>query len=451
MYYNNITETIGNTPLVKLNRSVKDVKATVLAKLETFNPGNSIKDRIGIKMIQEAEKKKLLKPGGTIIEGTSGNTGMGLALAAIARGYKCIFTTTDKQSKEKADILKAMGAEVIVCPTNVEPEDPRSYYSVSKRLSEETPNSWYPNQYDNLDNRKAHYESTGPEIWNQTEGKISHFVAGAGTGGTITGIGKFLKEKNPDIKIWAIDTYGSALKIYHETGILDPNEIYPYITEGIGEDIIPANYDFSVIDHFEKVSDKDGALMAREITRKEGIFAGYSSGSALAGLIQLKDQLKKDDLVVVIFPDHGSRYVAKLYNDEWMRDRGWLEVKTVRDIVEARAGKELVSINQDKNVAEAVSVMSENDIDQMPVMENGTMIGSISETGLLQKFMEDPSVKSKAIKNIMEKPFPIVAFDTAIEKLSGMITKEVPAVMTNDTLNQLHIITKSDIIQAMSR
>src|SRR4030095_2163547 len=344
MYYNHIIETIGNTPLVKLNKVTKDIKATVLAKVESFNPGNSIKDRIGIRMVEEAETKGLLKSGGTIIEGTSGNTGMGLALAAIAKGYKCVFTTTDKQSKEKADILKAMGAEVIVCPTNVEPDDPRSYYSVSKRLSEETPNSWYSNQYDNLDNRLAHYETTGPEIWNQTEGKITHFVAGAGTGGTITGVAQYLKEKNPRIQVWAIDTYGSTLKAFHETGKIDPDEIYPYITEGIGEDIIPKNYDFSLIDLFEKVTDKDAALMAREITRKEGIFAGYSCGSVVKGLLQLKDKLKENDLAVLIFPDHGSRYIAKLYNDEWMRDHGWLQVKILRDIIESRPRKPLISI-----------------------------------------------------------------------------------------------------------
>ncbi len=451
MYYNHIIETIGNTPLVRLNKVVKDIRAAVLAKVETFNPGNSIKDRIGMKMVEEAENRGLLKPGGTIIEGTSGNTGMGLALAAIAKGYKCIFTTTDKQSKEKADILKAMGAEVIVCPTNVDPDDPRSYYSVSKRLGTEIPNSWYVNQYDNLDNRQAHYESTGPEIWNQTEGKITHFVAGAGTGGTITGIGKYLKEKNPAIKVWAIDTYGSTLKAFHETGKIDQKEIYPYITEGIGEDIIPQNYDFSLIDHFEKVSDKEAALMAREITRKEGIFVGYSCGSALQGLIQMKDQLKKDDLVVVIFPDHGSRYVAKIYNDEWMRDRGWLEVKTIRDIIESRTNKNLISIESEKTVAEAVSVLTENDIDQMPVMENGDMVGSISESGLLSKLLKDANVKSSRMKEVMDASFPVVPIDLPIDKLSSMMSKEVSAVMTMDALNQLNIVTKSDIIRAMAK
>ena len=319
MWYKNILETIGNTPLVQLNSIVKGVPATVLAKIETTNPGNSIKDRMALKMIEDAERSGLLKPGGTIIEGTSGNTGMGLAIAAVVKGYKCIFTTTDKQSKEKVDALRAFGAEVIVCPTNVEPEDPRSYYSVSSRLEREVPNSWKPNQYDNLSNTQAHYEQTGPEIWEQTEGKITHLVVGVGTGGTISGTAKYLKEKNPAIKIWGIDTCGSVFKKYKETGEFDKNEIYPYVTEGIGEDFLPANVDFSLIDRFEKVSDKDAALMTREIARKEGIFAGNSAGSAVAGLLQLKDELKASDVVVIIFHDHGTRYLGKMYNDDWLR------------------------------------------------------------------------------------------------------------------------------------
>jgi cystathionine beta-synthase len=437
--------------MIKLNKVVSQVAATVLAKVETFNPGNSVKDRIGWKMVEAAEKNGLLKPGGTIIEGTSGNTGMGLALAAIAKGYRCIFTTTDKQSKEKADVLKAMGAEVIVCPTNVDPEDPRSYYSVSRRLGQEIPNSWYVNQYDNLDNRRAHYESTGPEIWEQTEGKITHLVAGAGTGGTITGCAQFLKEKNPLIKVWAIDTYGSTLKAVHETGRIDPDEIYPYVTEGIGEDIVPLNYDFTLIDHFEKVSDREAALMAREITRKEGIFVGYSSGSAVQGLIQLKDRLHPEDLVVVILPDHGSRYIGKIYNDEWMRDRGWLEVKTVRDIVESKINRQLISITANQTVAEAVAVLSANEIDQMPVMDEGTMVGSINESGLLAKLLNDHQVKSSPVREVMEAPFPIVAAELPIDKLSALMNKDVNAVMTMDALNQLSIITKSDIIRAMAK
>lgn len=325
MWYNNILETIGNTPLVKLNKVTEGIPATILAKIESANPGNSIKDRMAIKMIEDAEKAGLLKPGGTIIEGTSGNTGMGLAMAAIIKGYKCIFTSTDKQSKEKFDALRAFGAEVIVCPTDVDPEDPRSYYSVSSRLVRETPNSWKPNQYDNLSNSQAHYEQTGPEIWEQTEGKVTHLVVGVGTGGTISGTGKFLKEMNPDIKVWGIDTYGSVFKKYKETGIFDKNEIYPYVTEGIGEDFLPANVDFDIIDFFEKVTDKDAAVMTREIALKEGIFVGNSAGAAVAGLLQLKDQLKADDVVVVIFHDHGSRYMGKMFNDDWMREKGYLE------------------------------------------------------------------------------------------------------------------------------
>ena len=322
--YDNILQTIGNTPLIRLNKVVEDIPSNVYVKLETTNPGNSIKDRMALKMIEDAEKDGRLQPGGTIIECTSGNTGMGLAIAACVRGYKCIFTSTDKQSKEKFDMLRALGAEVIVCPTNVTSDDPRSYYSVAKKLSEEIPNSVWMNQYDNLSNRQAHYEQTGPEIWKQTDGRVTHLIVGVGTGGTISGTGKYLKEQNPDIKVWGVDTYGSALKKYHETGELDENEIYPYVTEGIGEDIIPENTDFSVIDHFEKVSDKDGAVMTRRLAKEEGIFVGYSAGSAVAGLLQMKEQLKKDDIVVIILHDHGSRYVGKIFNDEWMKEQGFL-------------------------------------------------------------------------------------------------------------------------------
>lgn len=324
IYAKNILETIGNTPLVKINKITTEIPALVLAKVETFNPGNSVKDRMAVKMIEDAEKDGRLKPGGIIIEGTSGNTGMGLALGAIVKGYKLICVISDKQSKEKMDILKAVGAEVVVCPTNVEPDDPRSYYSVSKRLAEETPNSWYVNQYDNPSNTIAHYEQTGPEIWEQTDGKITHFVVGVGTGGTISGVGKYLKEKNPNIKIWGIDTYGSVFKKYHETGIFDENEIYPYVTEGIGEDILPENVDFSIIDGFEKVTDKDAAVYQRRLALEEGIFVGNSAGSAIKGVLQLKEHFNSDDVVVVLFHDSGSRYVGKMFNDEWMKEKGWL-------------------------------------------------------------------------------------------------------------------------------
>ena len=450
MWYNNILETIGNTPLVKLNSVTRDLNCTVLAKVESFNPGNSIKDRIGLKMVEDAEKAGLLKPGATIIEGTSGNTGMGLALAAIIKGYKCIFTTTDKQSKEKMDILRAVGAEVIVCPTAVDADDPRSYYSVSKRLSTETPNSYYPNQYDNLSNRQAHYESTGPEIWEQTEGKITHLVVGTGTGGTISGTGKYLKEKNPNIKVWAIDTYGSTLKAFHETGKIDPNEIYSYITEGIGEDIIPANVDFDVVDHFEKVTDKDGAVMARRITKEEGIFVGYSAGSAIQGLIQLKDQLKPEDVVVVIFHDHGSRYVGKLYNDDWMRERGFLKLTTVNDIINQKGNRPIVGIQPSQTIDEAIALMKQHDIEQLPVMHNGNPVGSLSEGKIFDLLLDDSSIKTKQVGEVMDKNFPVVTADTTIDRLSQLINKNNPAVLCQMLSSEWRIVTKYDVIQAIA-
>ncbi len=449
MWLNNILETIGNTPLIKLNKITKDLPCTVLAKVEYFNPGNSIKDRMAIKMLEVAEKEGKIKPGGTIIEGTSGNTGMGLALAASVKGYKCIFTTTDKQSKEKADILKAVGAEVIVCPTNVEPDDPRSYYSVSKRLSEDVPDSWYVNQYDNLANRLAHYEQTGPEVWQQTEGKITHLVVATGTGGTIVGTGKYLKEKNPEIKVWAIDSYGSLLKKYFDTGDLDEKEVYPYVSEGFGEDFVPANYDMKYIDRFEKVTDKDGAIMARRIAKEEGLFCGYSAGSCLQGLLQLKKELKKDDVVVCIFHDHGSRYVAKIYNDQWMMERGFLEVKTFKDLVGGRGTKKLLTVKPDQTVAEAIELMKNYDIENLPVMNGEGIIGSLSEGGLFNKILSNPEIKDQPIESVMEKEYPIVDFETPVEKLSKLISKQNGAVLGKDEMGVYHIVTKYDIIQSL--
>jgi cystathionine beta-synthase len=451
MWYNNILETVGNTPMVRLNKVTKEIPAIVLAKIETTNPGNSIKDRMALKMIEDAEKSGLLKPGGTIIEGTSGNTGMGLAIAAVIKGYKCIFTSTDKQSKEKFDALRAFGAEVIVCPTNVDPEDSRSYYSVSSRLEREVPNSWKPNQYDNLSNSQAHYESTGPEIWEQTEGKITHLVAGVGTGGTISGIAKYLKEKNPAIQVLGIDTYGSVFKKYKETGIMDKNEIYPYITEGIGEDFLPKNVDFSLIDHFEKVTDKDAALMTREIARKEGIFAGNSTGSAIAGVLQMKDRFKEGDVVVVVFPDHGTRYLGKMYNDDWLRDRGFLkdEKLTARDIIRKKENQQIVTIDCEKSVLEAINTIKSLNISQIPVTQKGMVIGKITESDILNSLIENPSIKSQPIKNITTSPFPFVDLNTSIDKISAMINKDNIAVLVEDN-GQIEIITQYDIINAIS-
>ncbi len=451
MWLNNILETIGNTPIIKLNKITANLPCTVLAKVDYFNPGNSIKDRMALKMVEVAEQEGKLKPGGTIIEGTSGNTGMGLALAACVKGYKCIFVTTDKQSKEKADILKAVGAEVIVCPTNVLPEDPQSYYSVAKRLAKEVPNSFHCNQYDNLANRLAHYESTGPEIWEQTDRKITHFVCTAGTGGTITGTAQYLKEKNPSIKVWAIDVYGSLLTNYFNTGKIDMSFVHPYISEGFGEDFVPANYDMSVIDHFEQVTDKDGAIMARRIAKEEGLFCGYSAGSCLQGLLQLKNQLKKDDVVVCVFHDHGSRYVAKVYNDQWMMERGFLEVKTFKDVINGRGAKKIITVNSTQTVQEAIEMMKKYDIENLPVIDNGINTGAISESGLFNKILNNADLKKQTIGTVLEKQYPEVAFDTPLERLTSLITKENGAVLSKDDTGSYHIVTKYDIIQSLSK
>lgn len=450
-YYQNILQTIGNTPLVQLNRVTADIPALVLAKVETFNPGHSIKDRMAVKMIDDAEARGDLKPGGTIIECTSGNTGMGLALVGCVRGYRCIFTTTDKQSKEKADMLKALGAEVIVCPTNVGAEDPRSYYSVARRLSGEIPNSFWCNQYDNLSNRQAHYESTGPEIWEQTEGKVTHIVVGVGTGGTVSGVAKYLKEKNPDIKIWGADTYGSVFKKYHETGIFDPKEIYPYITEGIGEDILPANVDFSLIDHFEKVGDKDAALWARRLAREEGILLGYSAGSAMGALWQMRSQLKKDDVVVMIVHDHGSRYVGKIYNDDWMRERGFLEDELkVSDLIARKKDRGFIGVQASESVRNAFNLMKSNDISQMPVLDGEKIIGSVTETQVLHFLLENPMHNAeKEVRQVMGEAFPTVPENLPISQLRRYISKEIPAVVTIDRSGGAHIVTQYDLIQAL--
>ncbi|MDP4149006.1 MAG: pyridoxal-phosphate dependent enzyme [Bacteroidota bacterium] len=447
---NNILETIGNTPLIRLNKITRELPCAVLAKTEYFNPGNSIKDRMALKMVEVAEQDGRLKPGGTIIECTSGNTGMGLALAAVVKGYKCIFTTTDKQSKEKIDILKALGAEVIVCPTNVEPDDPRSYYSIARRLAREIPNSFHANQYDNLANRQAHYETTGPEIWRQTDGQVTHLVVATGTGGTVTGTARYLKEKNPSIQVWAMDPFGSLLTKYFRTGEVDMHEVHPYISEGIGEDFVPQNYDMQYVDVFEQVTDKDAAIMARRIAKEEGLFCGYSAGTALQGMMQLKDLLKKGDLVVVILHDHGSRYVGKIYNDQWMMERGFLDLKTFRDIVSGRGTKRLITASPEQTVGEAFELMQKYNVDNIPVLEGGEVRGAISESGLFGRIMNNGmDVKSKKIAEVLEKPYPIVPFDTPLERLSSLITRENGAVLGKDDSGNYHIVTKYDIIHAL--
>ena len=450
-YYNNILETIGNTPLVKINKITQEIPALVLAKVETFNPGNSVKDRMAIKMIEDAEADGRLKPGGTIIEGTSGNTGMGLALGAIIKGYKLICVLSDKQSKEKMDILRAVGAEVVVCPTDVEPEDPRSYYSVSRRLAEETPNSWYVNQYDNMSNTVAHYEQTGPEIWEQTDGKITHFVVGVGTGGTISGVAKYLKEKNPNIKIWGVDTYGSVFKKYYETGIFDTNEIYSYVTEGIGEDILPKNVDFSLIDGFTKVTDKDAAIYTRRLAKEEGIFVGNSAGSAIKGLLQLKDEFKKDDVVVVLFHDHGSRYVGKMFNDDWMREMGYLDetYETAADLIRKRKDEKLITAKTGELVSHAIERMRNHKISQLPIVSDKGFVGSISQDDLAILYFEKKNLSTQTLKGVMKGAYPIVKESTPVEELSQLMTDNNNAVLVEMDNGKYQIITKFDIVQAI--
>ncbi|MDX2250268.1 MAG: cystathionine beta-synthase [Bacteroidia bacterium] len=454
MIYNNIIETIGNTPLVKLNSIASHIKGTVLVKVEYFNPGHSIKDRIAVKMIEDAERKGILKPGGTIIESTSGNTGMGLALAAAVKGYRCIFTMADKQSQEKIDILRAVGAEVIVCPTNVEPEDPRSYYSIAKRLGSEIPNSIWMNQYDNMSNTAAHYETTGPEIWEQTGGKITHLAAGMGTCGTISGISSYLKEQNPDIKTIGLDTYGSVFKKLHETGEIDPKEIYPYLTEGIGEDILPENCNMAVIDHIIKVTDKDAALMARKLARVEGLFVGWSCGSAVHGALEYARDLKKDDVMVIILPDHGTRYLGKVFNDAWMKNHNFLDEENMLTAEQILRKKQthtpLVTLNASQTLSDAIKIMRGENISQIPVMANGVIIGSLNETRVLNTILDDPALKDAPVSQAMSDPLPFVMGSTRIEIISKLINKDNPAVLVQAQSGALDIITKYDLINVLA-
>lgn len=455
MYFNSIIETIGNTPLVKLNKVTKGIKGTILAKVEYFNPGNSVKDRMAIKMIEDAEKEGKIKPGGTIIEGTSGNTGMGLALAAISKGYKCIFTMSDKQSQEKINILRAVGAEVIVCPTNVVPEDPRSYYSVAKRLNQEIPNSIYPNQYDNLSNTAAHYETTGPEIWEQTEGKVTYYACGVGTGGTMCGVARYLKEHNPDVKTIGIDTYGSVFKKYKETGIFDNNEIYPYMTEGIGEDILPKNVDFSLIDTFIKVTDKDAAVMTRRLAREEGLFVGWSCGSAVFGALEYaREHMTEEDVMVIILPDHGTRYLNKIYNDTWMKNHGFLESRdfaTAKDIIQTKNGSDrLLTIEKNMKISEAVRILNKEGISQIPVTDGEQIVGSLTDSKVLNHLIDNPEIKDHPVSEIMDPPFKFVGMDNTLDVLSSLIDRENKALLVRDEQNKVHIITQADLLLAMT-
>jgi cystathionine beta-synthase len=453
MWHNNILEVIGNTPLVRLNRIARGTRATLLAKLEYMNPGGSVKDRIGVTMLEAAEKAGQIRPGGTIIEGTSGNTGMGLALAAAIKGYQCIFTMPDKMSQEKIDSLRALGAEVIVTPTQVDHHDPRSYHSVALRLSREIPNSIFPNQYENPANTEAHYTTTGPEIWDQTEGKVTHVVIGVGTGGTITGTARFLKEKNPAIRVIGADPAGSIFAEMFKTG--HKPQVQPYKIEGIGQDELPGNVDFSVIDEIHAVPDKEAFVLTRQLARYEGIFAGGSAGAAVWAALKSAADLSENDLMVIIIPDSGTRYLSKIYNDNWMRENQFLEPRiklsagqVVHD--KTRRADRLVSVPLGITVEQAVNLMRENDISQVPVIEGGEVVGSISESRILDILVSDPVAKHKPVAEYMERPFPIISEDSSLEEISRNMGQQNPAILVKHATG-FDILTKSDLISFLTK
>jgi cystathionine beta-synthase len=455
MKCNHILEAIGHTPLVRLNRITKDLKPQIYVKAEFMNPGGSVKDRIGLTMINDAEKRGLLKPGGTIIEGTSGNTGMGLALVAAVRGYKCVFTTTDKQSKEKVDLLKALGAEVIVCPTAVEPEDPRSYYSVAKKLAREIPNSYYPNQYDNLMNPEAHYLTTGPEIWDDSEGKITHFVCGLGTGVTISGAGKYLKEKNPEVQIVGVDPYGSLYYDFVKTGTTIKAKTY--VVEGIGEDFFPTTMDLKILDDIIQVNDEECFVVARRLAKLEGLFTGGSGGGCLSGALRLAKNLGPSDFIVALLPDTGMRYLSKVYNDEWMRERGYVDAAvqmTAAEVVKAKhaAGKvrELVIARPYQTVFHALKSMQDQDISQIPVFEENTPIGTIYEDQILNLALQGKDLRKLVVREVMSNPLPQVPGTAPVERVTHILSHENPAVFVDLGNSHFEILTKYDLMSTVA-
>jgi cystathionine beta-synthase len=453
MWHRNILETIGNTPLVQLNKVTQGLKPTILAKLEYLNPGGSVKDRIGLQMLEAAEASGQMLPGGTLIEGTSGNTGMGLALAAAVKGYRCIFTMPDKMSKEKIDALRALGAEVIVTPTDVEHDDPRSYHSVARRLNGEIPGSFFPNQYENLSNSEAHYLTTGPEIWEQTDGRVTHVVIGVGTGGTITGTARFLKEKSPDVRIIGVDPEGSIFAEMFRSG--QRPEPQPYKVEGIGQTEKPGNLDFSVIDQMYSVSDKDSFLMTRKLARQEGVFAGGSSGSVVHVALKCAEEMDEDAVIVIIIPDSGARYLSKIYDDNWMRENQYLE--TMADIrasevvgSKTRRSETMLLIPLATSIQDAVGLMREHAISQLPIIETEGVVGSISEARILDILVADSSASAKPVAEYMEPPFPILQSDASISLVADHMKRDITAVLVQSG-EDFDIITKSDLIEFLTR
>jgi len=455
MRCNNILEAIGRTPLVRLNRIAQGLRPQIYVKADYINPGGSVKDRIGVTMIDDAEKRGLLKPGGTIIEGTSGNTGMGLALVAAVRGYKMVFTITDKQSKEKVDLLKALGAEVIVCPTAVEPDDPRSYYSVAKKLAREISNSFYPNQYDNPMNPEAHYKTTGPEIWEDSEGKITHFVCGMGTGGTISGVGKYLKETNPAIKIIGVDPEGSLYYDFHKTGQV--TRARTYVVEGIGEDFFPTTMDLKILDDVLQVNDEECFVVARRLVKQEGLFTGGSGGGCISAALKLAKSLTEKDFVVAFLPDTGMRYLSKVYNDEWMRERGYVDSAvaiTAAEVVNAkhRAGKvrELVVARPYQTVFHALKTMQEQDISQIPIFEDSTPIGTVYEDQILTLALQGKDLRKLVVREVMSAPLPKIPKTAPVERVTRILSHENPAVFVEMDETRFEILTKYDLMSTVA-
>jgi cystathionine beta-synthase len=455
MRCNNILEAIGHTPLVRLNRINHGLKPQMYVKADYTNPGGSVKDRIGVTMIDDAEKRGLLKPGGTIIEGTSGNTGMGLALVAAVRGYKMVFTITDKQSKEKVDLLKALGAEVIVCPTAVEPADPRSYYSVAKKLARDIPNSFYPNQYDNPMNPAAHYATTGPEIWDDTEGKITHFVCGMGTGGTISGAGKFLKGKNPAIQIIGVDPEGSLYYDFHKTGQVVKGRTY--VVEGIGEDFFPSTMDMKILDDVIQVNDEECFVVARRLVKQEGIFTGGSGGGCLSAALRVAKGLDENAFIVAFMPDTGMRYLSKVYNEEWMRERGYVDSAvaiTAGEVVNAKhkSGKvrDLVIVRPYQTVFHALKTMQEQDISQIPVFEETVLIGTVYEDQILTLALQGKDLRKLVIREVMSKPLPKISRSAPVERVTYILSHENPAVFVEMDETRFEILTKYDLMSTVA-
>jgi cystathionine beta-synthase len=450
-YVESILDLVGNTPLVRLNKVTEGLRPLILAKLEQLNPGGSVKDRIGLSMLEDAEHRGLLRPGGTIVEPTSGNTGHGLAMAAAIKGYKMIFVMPDKMSAEKISLLRAYGAEVVICPTNVERESQQSYYSVADRLTREVPGAFQPNQYFNPRNPEAHYRTTGPEIWRQTDGRITTFVAGVGTGGTITGVGKYLKEQNPAVRVIGADPEGS---IYS-------GEIAPYKVEGVGEDFWPGTFDREIVDEFIQVTDRECFVAARKLARQEGILVGGSAGLALHAAIHVAVDSKPDDVIVVLLPDTGRNYLSKFFSDEWMRQNGYLQrlvPARVREVIDSHTDgvPELVSVGAGKSVGEAIDLMQQYGISQLLVTENGStagggVVGSIQERTLLDRIYRDPTVVTTSVSTAMDPPFARVAAGAPIEEAFEALLGGEPALMIVEGDLPVGVITRSDLLEFVAR